>query len=42
MILLRRAYESGFRTVGHWAQTDSAFELLGDDKEFQQLLPELQ
>jgi non-specific serine/threonine protein kinase len=42
MILLRRAFDSGFRTVGHWAKTDSAFESLRDDKEFQQLLPELQ
>ena len=42
MVLLRRAFESGFRTVGHWAKTDSAFESLRDDKEFQQLLPELQ
>jgi non-specific serine/threonine protein kinase len=42
MVLLRRAYEIGFRTVGHWAQTDSAFEGLRNDPEFQQLLPELQ
>src|SRR5688572_29068632 len=41
MILLRRAYEIGFRTVGHWAKTDSAFESLRDEAEFQQLLPEL-
>jgi adenylate cyclase len=42
IVLLRRAYEIGFRTVGHWAQTDSAFEGLRNDPEFQQLLPELQ
>ena len=42
MILLRRAHESGFKTVGHWARTDSAFDLMHDDQEFQQLLPELQ
>lgn len=42
MILLRRAFESGFRTVGHWAQADSAFESMRGDAEFQQLLPELQ
>ena len=42
MILLRRAYECGFRTVGHWAKTDTAFESLRDDAEFQHLLPELQ
>jgi serine/threonine protein kinase/Tfp pilus assembly protein PilF len=41
-ILLRRAYESGFRTVGHWAKTDSAFEALRNDGEFQQLFAELQ
>jgi serine/threonine protein kinase/Flp pilus assembly protein TadD len=42
IVLLRRAYAIGFRTVGHWAKTDSAFESLRDDAEFQQLLPELQ
>jgi non-specific serine/threonine protein kinase len=42
LILLRRAHQCGFRTVGHWAKTDSAFESLRDDKEFQHLLPELQ
>ncbi len=42
MLLLRRAYESGFRMVGHWASRDNAFELLRKDPEFQQLLPELQ
>jgi serine/threonine protein kinase/Tfp pilus assembly protein PilF len=42
LILLRRACESGFKAVGHWANTDSAFESMRDDAEFQQLLPELQ
>jgi serine/threonine protein kinase/Tfp pilus assembly protein PilF len=42
MVLLRRAYAIGFRTVGHWAKTDSAFESLRNDADFQQLLPELQ
>jgi serine/threonine protein kinase/Flp pilus assembly protein TadD len=42
LILLRRAYESGFRTVAHWARTDSAFDPLRDDEEFQKLLTELQ
>jgi serine/threonine protein kinase/Tfp pilus assembly protein PilF len=42
LILLRRAYDSGFRTVGHWAKTDSAFETLHNDKEFQQTVAELQ
>jgi adenylate cyclase len=41
-IMLRRAYDSGFRTVGHWAKTDSAFEALRIDGEFQQLVAELQ
>ena len=41
-VLLRRAYQNGFRTVGHWAKTDSAFESLRDDPEFQQLVQELQ
>ena len=42
LILLRRAYDSGFKTVGNWAKTDSAFESMRADAEFQQLLPELQ
>ena len=42
LILLRRAFESGFRTVAHWARTDSAFDPIRDDEEFQKLLIELQ
>lgn len=42
IVLLRRAFENGFRMVGHWAQRDNAFEVLRNDPEFQQLLPELQ
>jgi len=42
LILLRRAFDSGFRTVGHWARTDSAFESLHNDHEFQQVVAELQ
>jgi serine/threonine protein kinase/TPR repeat protein len=42
LILLRRAFDSGFRTVGHWAKTDSAFESLHNDQEFQQVVAELQ
>ncbi|MFN2532109.1 MAG: protein kinase [Pyrinomonadaceae bacterium] len=42
LISLRRAFESGFRTVAHWAKTDSAFDLLRSDGAFQQLLAELQ
>ena len=42
LILLRRAFESGFRTVAYWARTDSTFEALRGDGEFQQLLAELQ
>jgi tetratricopeptide (TPR) repeat protein len=41
LILLRRAFESGFRTVAHWARTDNAFASMRDDEEFQQLLIEL-
>ena len=42
LILLRRAFDSGFRTVGHWARTDSAFHSMRNDEEFQQLLTEMQ
>jgi serine/threonine protein kinase/Tfp pilus assembly protein PilF len=42
LILLRRAFDSGFRAVAHWATTDSAFEALRGDAEFQQLVAELQ
>lgn len=42
LILLRRAFDSGFRTVAHWARTDSAFDSIRDDEEFQKLLTELQ
>jgi serine/threonine protein kinase/Flp pilus assembly protein TadD len=42
LLLLRRAFESGFRTVAHWARMDSAFDLIRDDEEFQKLLTELQ
>ena len=39
-ILLRRAFAIGFRAVGHWAQTDDAFDAYRDDVEFQQLVAE--
>jgi serine/threonine protein kinase/cytochrome c-type biogenesis protein CcmH/NrfG len=42
LLLLRRAFESGFRTVAHWARTDSAFHSMYEDQQFQQLLTELQ
>ena len=42
LISLRRAFESGFKTVGHWAKTNSAFDSMHIDVEFQQLLAELQ
>lgn len=42
LISLRRAFESGFRTVAHWAKTDSAFESMRSEVEFQELLAELQ
>jgi serine/threonine protein kinase/Tfp pilus assembly protein PilF len=41
-LLLRRAFENGFRTVGHWAKTDSAFDSMRDDAAFQQLVAELE
>lgn len=42
LILLRRAFDSGFKTVAHWARTDSAFSALRGDQEFEQLLTEIQ
>jgi serine/threonine protein kinase/Tfp pilus assembly protein PilF len=42
LVSLRRAYENGFRTVGHWARTDTAFDNLRTDVEFKQLVAELQ
>jgi hypothetical protein len=41
LVSLRRAFESGFRTVAHWAKTDSAFECLRDDRQFRELVAEL-
>jgi serine/threonine protein kinase/cytochrome c-type biogenesis protein CcmH/NrfG len=42
LILLRRAFESGFRAVAHWARSDSAFDSMRNDDEFRKLLVELQ
>ena len=42
LILLRRAFESGFRAVAHWARGDSAFDSMRNDDEFRKLLVELQ
>jgi serine/threonine protein kinase/Flp pilus assembly protein TadD len=42
LITLRRAFDCGFRTVGYWAKTDDAFDLMRSDAEFQQLIAELQ
>src|SRR6266581_2065794 len=42
LLSLRRAFENGFRTVGHWAKTDSAFDTMRGDVDFQQLVAELQ
>jgi tetratricopeptide (TPR) repeat protein len=42
LMLLRRAFDSGFRAVVHWARTDSAFEAFRGDPEFEQLLTEIQ
>ena len=33
LILLRRAFESGFRAVAHWARADSAFDSMREDEE---------
>ena len=41
LLLLRRAFESGFRTVAHWARADSAFDPIRGDEDFQKLLTEL-
>ena len=40
-ILLQRAFQSGFRAVAHWARTESAFDEIRGDGEFQQLVAEL-
>ena len=42
LILLRRAFESGFRAVTHWARGDSAFDSMRNTDEFRKLLVELQ
>lgn len=42
LILLRRAFDNGFRTLGNWAKTDSAFDAIKGDDDFQQLIAELQ
>jgi serine/threonine protein kinase/Flp pilus assembly protein TadD len=41
LLLLRRAFDAGFRTVAHWAKTESAFNSLRDDADFQHLIAEL-
>ena len=40
-ILLQRAFQSGFRAVAHWARTESAFDEIRGDGEFQRLVAEL-
>jgi len=42
LILLRRAFDSGFRTVAHWARADNAFDAMRGDDEFQKVLIEMQ
>ncbi|MEP6743094.1 MAG: protein kinase [bacterium] len=42
LISLRRAFESGFRTVAQWAKTDSSFDGMRGEVEFQQLVADLQ
>ena len=41
LLLLRKAFENGFRTVAYWARMDSAFHSMRGDPEFQKLLSEL-
>jgi len=41
LVSLRRAFDSGFRNVAHWAKADDAFDSMRDDKEFRQLVAEL-
>jgi serine/threonine protein kinase/Flp pilus assembly protein TadD len=41
LLSLRRAFDAGFRTVAHWAKTESAFNSLRDDADFQHLIAEL-
>jgi adenylate cyclase len=38
---LRKAFDSGFRTVAHRAKNDTAFDSLRNDAEFEQLLAEV-
>ena len=42
LLTLRRAFDNGFRTVGHWAQTETAFDSIRKTPEFQELVAELQ
>jgi adenylate cyclase len=42
LLSLRRTFESGFRTVAHWVKTDSAFDSIRGNVEFQQLVAELE
>ena len=41
LTLLRRAFESGFRAVAHWAKADNAFDGMREDEDFQHLLTKL-
>jgi adenylate cyclase len=41
LITLRRAFDAGFRTVGQWATTESAFDSVRDTPKFQELVAEL-
>lgn len=42
IVSLRRAFESGFRTVAHWVKADGAFDSMRGNVEFQQLVAELE
>jgi len=42
LLTLRRAFDNGFRTVGHWAKSETAFDSIRETPEFQDLVAELQ
>lgn len=41
LVSLRRAFDSGFRNVANWARTDDAFDSVRANKDFQELIAEL-
>jgi len=42
LLSLRRAFDSGFRAVANWAETDTAFDSLRSDPVFNRLIAELE